>query len=113
MAMTLAENRADLFRTGCFGALSTVSGPWKPRTGKRGGQGDRHFQIAARGAKIISASGRPCGLGIRAACRDTLRLVIPWFERIRVQLSAAHEKHHLDKAIAAFTKVGKALGVLK
>lgn len=33
--------------------------------------------------------------------------------RIRVQLSAAHEKHHLDKAIAAFTKVGKALGVLK
>ncbi|MEJ2884478.1 glycine C-acetyltransferase [Pedobacter sp. GR22-6] len=33
--------------------------------------------------------------------------------RIRVQLSAAHEQHHLDKAIAAFTKVGKALGVLK
>lgn len=32
--------------------------------------------------------------------------------RIRVQLSAAHEKEHLDKAIAAFTKVGKALGVL-
>ncbi len=33
--------------------------------------------------------------------------------RIRVQLSAAHEQHHLDKAIAAFTKVGKKLGVLK
>ena len=33
--------------------------------------------------------------------------------RIRVQLSAAHERQHLDKAIAAFTKVGKALGVLK
>jgi len=33
--------------------------------------------------------------------------------RIRVQLSAAHEHHHLDKAIAAFTKIGKALGVLK
>jgi glycine C-acetyltransferase len=33
--------------------------------------------------------------------------------RIRVQLSAAHEKHHLDKAIAAFTKVGKELGVIK
>jgi len=33
--------------------------------------------------------------------------------RIRVQLSAAHEKQHLDKAIAAFTKVGKELGVLK
>lgn len=32
--------------------------------------------------------------------------------RIRVQLSAAHEKHHLDKAIAAFTKVGKNLGVI-
>ena len=32
--------------------------------------------------------------------------------RIRVQLSAAHEMHHLDKAIAAFTKVGKALGVI-
>ncbi len=33
--------------------------------------------------------------------------------RIRVQLSAGHEKAHLDKAIAAFTKVGKELGVLK
>jgi glycine C-acetyltransferase len=33
--------------------------------------------------------------------------------RIRVQLSAAHEQHHLDKAIAAFTKVGKELGVVK
>ncbi len=33
--------------------------------------------------------------------------------RIRVQLSAAHERGHLDKAIAAFTKVGAALGVLK
>jgi glycine C-acetyltransferase len=33
--------------------------------------------------------------------------------RIRVQLSAAHEQEHLDKAIEAFTKVGKELGVLK
>lgn len=33
--------------------------------------------------------------------------------RIRVQLSAAHEQQHLDKAIAAFTKVGRELGVLK
>ncbi len=33
--------------------------------------------------------------------------------RIRVQLSAAHEPEHLDKAIAAFTKVGRELGVLK
>ncbi|MDD4849013.1 MAG: glycine C-acetyltransferase [Bacteroidales bacterium] len=33
--------------------------------------------------------------------------------RIRVQLSAAHEIEHLDKAVAAFTKVGKELGVLK
>lgn len=33
--------------------------------------------------------------------------------RIRVQLSAAHEKHHLDKAISAFTKIGKELGVIK
>jgi glycine C-acetyltransferase len=33
--------------------------------------------------------------------------------RIRVQLSAAHEKHHLDKAITAFSKVGKETGVLK
>jgi glycine C-acetyltransferase len=32
--------------------------------------------------------------------------------RIRVQLSAAHEQEHLDKAIAAFTKVGKELSVL-
>ncbi len=33
--------------------------------------------------------------------------------RIRVQLSAAHEKEHLDKAIAAFTKIGQKLGVIK
>ena len=32
--------------------------------------------------------------------------------RIRVQLSAAHEREHLDKAIAAFTKVGKELKVI-
>ncbi|HMX42063.1 MAG TPA: glycine C-acetyltransferase, partial [Saprospiraceae bacterium] len=31
--------------------------------------------------------------------------------RIRVQISAAHEMEHLEKAVAAFTKVGKALGV--
>ncbi len=33
--------------------------------------------------------------------------------RIRVQISAAHERHHLDKAIEAFSSVGKELGVLK
>ncbi|MFO0591273.1 MAG: glycine C-acetyltransferase [Polyangiaceae bacterium] len=39
--------------------------------------------------------------------------VVPKGEaRIRIQLSAAHETEHIDRAIAAFTKVGKALGVL-
>lgn len=33
--------------------------------------------------------------------------------RIRVQISAAHEREHLDKCVAAFTKVGKELGLLK
>jgi len=33
--------------------------------------------------------------------------------RIRVQLSAAHSKEHLDKAINAFKEVGKALGVIE
>jgi glycine C-acetyltransferase len=33
--------------------------------------------------------------------------------RIRVQISAAHEKEHLDKAINAFTKIGKKLKVIK
>ena len=33
--------------------------------------------------------------------------------RIRVQISAAHEREHLDKAVAAFIKVGKELGILK
>jgi len=33
--------------------------------------------------------------------------------RIRVQISAAHERHHLDRAIGAFIKAGKDLGVLK
>ena len=33
--------------------------------------------------------------------------------RIRVQLSAAHKQEHLNKAIAAFMKVGQELGVLK
>ena len=40
--------------------------------------------------------------------------VVPKGEaRIRVQLSAGHEREHLDKAIAAFIKVGKKLGVIK
>ena len=33
--------------------------------------------------------------------------------RIRVQISAAHEHEHLDKAITAFTKIGKNLGLIK
>ncbi len=33
--------------------------------------------------------------------------------RIRVQLSAAHEKEHLDKAISSFEKIGRELGILK
>ncbi len=33
--------------------------------------------------------------------------------RIRVQISAGHEQEHLEKAVAAFTKVGKELGVIK
>lgn len=33
--------------------------------------------------------------------------------RIRVQISAGHERHHLDQAIAAFVEVGKELGVVK
>ena len=32
--------------------------------------------------------------------------------RIRVQLSAGHERYHLDKAIVAFTEVGKEMGVI-
>ena len=40
--------------------------------------------------------------------------VVPRGEaRIRAQISAAHETKHLDKAITAFTKVGKNLGVIK
>lgn len=33
--------------------------------------------------------------------------------RIRVQLSAAHERHHLDRAIDAFARVGRSLGVIR
>jgi glycine C-acetyltransferase len=33
--------------------------------------------------------------------------------RIRVQISAGHERHHIDKCIAAFVKVGRNLGVIK
>ena len=39
--------------------------------------------------------------------------VVPKGEaRIRVQLSAAHERRHLDQAIDAFTTVGRGLGVI-
>ena len=39
--------------------------------------------------------------------------VVPKGEaRIRVQVSAAHETEHLDRAVEAFTKVGRELGVL-
>ena len=33
--------------------------------------------------------------------------------RIRTQMSCAHERHHIDKAVEAFGEVGRALGVLK
>ena len=33
--------------------------------------------------------------------------------RIRTQISAAHERHHIDKAVDAFIKVGKELNVIK
>jgi glycine C-acetyltransferase len=33
--------------------------------------------------------------------------------RIRVQISAAHTREHLDKAIQAFAKIGRELGVIK
>lgn len=40
--------------------------------------------------------------------------VVPKGEaRIRVQLSAAHNKEHLDKAISAFTRIGKELGIIQ
>jgi glycine C-acetyltransferase len=40
--------------------------------------------------------------------------VVPKGEaRIRVQLSAAHDRYQLDRAIAAFSKVERELGVLK
>ena len=40
--------------------------------------------------------------------------VVPKGEaRIRVQLSAAHEPEHIDRAVAAFEKVGRELGVIK
>jgi glycine C-acetyltransferase len=40
--------------------------------------------------------------------------VVPKGEaRIRVQVSAAHTREHLDKAIAAFAKIGKKHGVIK
>jgi glycine C-acetyltransferase len=33
--------------------------------------------------------------------------------RIRTQISAAHEREHLDRALAAFAKVGRQLGVIQ
>jgi glycine C-acetyltransferase len=33
--------------------------------------------------------------------------------RIRTQMSAAHELHHLDKALNAFEKVGRELGIIE
>ncbi len=33
--------------------------------------------------------------------------------RIRIQLSAAHSQEHLERALAAFTEVGRELGVVK
>jgi glycine C-acetyltransferase len=32
--------------------------------------------------------------------------------RIRTQMSAAHDRHHLDQAVAAFTEVGRDMGVV-
>jgi glycine C-acetyltransferase len=39
-------------------------------------------------------------------------VVPPEQARIRVQISAAHEKEHLDRAVAAFESVGRRLAVI-
>jgi len=64
-------------------------------------------------------SGLALLLVIAAPCQPADTQGNPWTNidaqgeaRIRVQISAAHEKTHLDRAVAAFTKVGKDLGVL-
>ena len=46
------------------------------------------------------------------AKNEIYREVDIYAARIRTQISAAHEKHHLDKAVDAFIKVGKDLGVI-
>jgi glycine C-acetyltransferase len=33
--------------------------------------------------------------------------------RIRVQMSAVHERHHLERAVAAFAQAGRELGIVK
>ena len=59
-----------------------------------------------------TVSGLRCqDAGRRHLCNGFYYPVVPKGQaRIRVQLSAGHEREHLDKAIAAFIKVGKELG---
>ena len=45
--------------------------------------------------------------------RQRRQLRPPPRQRIRVQISAAHTREHLDRAIEAFTRIGHELGVLK
>ena len=70
--------------------------------------------------RSLKASGSPAAdrLAQRAAgwvaAIESGRLVVPKGKaRIRTQISAAHTREHLDRAIAAFIKVGRELGVVK
>ena len=78
------------------------------------------------GNMSVAASGQG-GLLVRVAPEDTDKLlergiyvigfsfpVVPKDKaRIRTQISAAHEREHIDRAIAAFAKVGRELGVIR
>jgi 7-keto-8-aminopelargonate synthetase-like enzyme len=71
-----------------------------------------------RRATLATLAALP--LAARAQDRP-IRLLVGFFfpvvpkgqARIRVQISAVHEREHLERAVAAFTQAGKELGILK
>jgi len=100
LRVRLRDNSA-YFRTGMEAAGFTLAGAGHPiipvMLGDARLAGDMANRLLAEGVYVI-------GFSFPVVPRDQAR--------IRTQMSAAHDRSHLDTAIAAFTKVGRELGVV-
>lgn len=76
-----------------------------------------HYAVAGRLLLLLDTISRPGIIPVLPPPPPQVGFSYPVVPkgkaRIRVQISAAHEREHLDAAISAFTDVGRDLGVIR